>query len=326
MDVEELLIINGPALAELVPLSDAIAIVDRAMRSLSDGQVVAPQRTVMAVNPTTRLGLMPGAMPGLGRFGLKAVSLSTEAPRHGLSSHQGMMLLFDDQTGRPLAVLDCHALTRLRTAAASAVATRALARADAKTLAIIGTGDLALPHIEAIAMVRPIARVVIWGRSPDKAQAIAERLSGPAGTVARTIEEAVADADIICTLTASNAPILEGRWLKPGQHVNLVGASIRAAREADDEVVARGWFIADSRAHALSQAGELHHAIEQGRVGEDHLKGEIGEVLLDRALGRAAREQITIYKSLGHVAQDIAVADAALGRAGNSDKVAAVDW
>lgn len=324
--MQELLIINGPALAELVPLSDAIAIVDKAMRSLSDGQVMAPERAIMAVNPTTRLGLMPGAMPGLGRFGLKAVSLSTEAPRHGLSSHQGMMLLFDDQTGRPLAALDCHALTRLRTAAASAVATRALARPDAKTLAIIGTGDLALPHIEAMAMVRPIARVVIWGRSPDKARAVAETCSRLAVTVADSIEAAVAEADIVCTLTASNVPILEGRWLKSGQHVNLVGASIRAAREADDEVVARGRFIADSRAHALSQAGELRHAVEQGRVGEDHLKGEIGEVLLGRVPGRTEPDQLTIYKSLGHVAQDIAVADAAFGRARNSDKVAAVDW
>jgi alanine dehydrogenase len=325
-DVQELFIINGPALAELVPLSDAIAIVDKAMQSLSDGQVVVPERTIMAVNSTTRLGLMPGAMPGRGRFGLKAVSLSTEAPRHGLSSHQGMMLLFDDRTGRSLAVLDCHALTRLRTAAASAVATRALTRPDAKTLAIIGTGDLALPHIEAMAMVRPITRVLVWGRSPDKARAVAGKCSRLAVTVANSIEAAVAEADIICTLTASNGPILEGRWLKPGQHVNLVGASIRAAREADDEVVARGRFIADSRAHALSQAGELRHAIERGRVGEDHLKGEIGEVLLGRVPGRTAADQITIYKSLGHVAQDIAVADAALGRAGNSDKVAAIDW
>jgi ornithine cyclodeaminase/alanine dehydrogenase-like protein (mu-crystallin family) len=324
--VRELFIINGSALAEILPLSEAIAIVDKAMRALSEGQVVAPERSIITVNPTTRLGLMPGAMPGLGRFGLKVVSLSTQAPRHGLSSHQGMMLLFDDRTGRSLAALDCHALTRLRTAAASAVATRALAQPDAKTLAIIGTGDLALPHIEAIAMVRPITRVLVWGRSPDKAYTVAEKCSRMDVTVADSIEAAVAEADIVCTLTASNSPILEGRWLKPGQHVNLVGASIRAAREADDELVARGWFIADSRVHALSQAGELRHAIEQGRVGEDHLKAEIGEVLLGRVPGRTTADQITIYKSLGHVAQDIAVADAALGRAGNSDKVAAIDW
>jgi ornithine cyclodeaminase len=311
-------------LDELVPLADAIEIVDAAMRDLSAGQVVAPQRTIMAVNPATRLGIMPGAMPGIGRFGLKVVSLSSDAPRFGLSSHQGMMLLFDDRTGQPLGVVDCHALTRLRTAAASAVATRALARADSKVLAIIGTGDLAAPHIAAISAVRPIDRVIVWGRSKEKAEALA---GGRAHMhVAEDIREAVAEADIVCTLTGSPTPLLMGEWLKPGQHVNLVGSSIRAAREADDDVVARGHFIADSRAHALAQAGELCHAIEQGRVGEGHLVGEIGEVLSGAVAGRSSPDQITVYKSLGHTAQDMSVADVALSRAAKSDKVVAVDW
>jgi ornithine cyclodeaminase len=278
----------------------------------------------MAVNPATRLGIMPGAMPGIGRFGLKVVSLSSDAPRFGLSSHQGMMLLFDDRTGPPLGVVDCHALTRLRTAAASAVATRALARADSKVLAIIGTGDLAAPHIAAISAVRPIDRVIVWGRSKEKAEALA---GGRAHMhVAEDIREAVAEADIVCTLTGSPTPLLMGEWLKPGQHVNLVGSSIRAAREADDDVVVRSHFIADSRAHALAQAGELCHAIEQGRVGEGHVAGEIGEVLSGAVAGRSSPDQITVYKSLGHTAQDMSVADVALSRAAKSDKVVAVDW
>ena len=325
----KLLVINRAAFEALVPMEDAIAIVDAAMRALSAGRVDAPQRTIMAVNPAMRLGFMPGAMSGIGRFGLKVVSLSSDAPRFGLPSHQGLMLLFDDATGRPLCALDCHALTRVRTAAASAVATRALARADAKTLAIIGCGDLAGPHVEAISAVRPIERVVVWGRDREKAAAFAETgavVSGLKIDVADRVEAAAVEADIICTLTGSSTPLLEGAWLKPGQHVNLVGSSIRAAREVDDETVVRGYFIADSRAHALAQAGELCHAIEQGRVGEDHLKGEIGDVLAGRVAGRSGSGQITIYKSLGHVAQDIAVADAALGRAGKSDKIVAVDW
>ena len=136
----------------------------------------------------------------------------------------------------------------------------------------------------------------------------------------------MAEADIICTLTASPEPILLGAWPKPGQHVNLVGSSLRSPREADDEVVARGYLIADQREHALAQAGEFCHAIEAGKVGQDHLKGEIGEVLLGRVPGRAGDEQITLYKSLGHVAQDIAVADAAVSRAYKSDKVVSIDW
>lgn len=310
-------------------MSDAIAIVDAAMRDLSSGRVIAPQRTVVTVNPTTRLGFMPGAMPDIGRFGLKVVSLSSDAPKYGLPSHQGLMLLFDDATGRPLAALDTHALTRLRTAAATAVATRALAIAGANTLAIIGCGDLAAAHVEAISAVRPIRRVILWSRTRESAQKLAEARAGTAAQevkVADSVEAAVAEADIICTLTASPTPVLEGAWLKPGQHVNLVGSSLRAPREADDEVVARGWFITDQREHALAQAGELCHAIEEGRVGADHLKGEIGEVLLGRVPGRTSDDQITLYKSLGHAAQDIAVADAALSRAYKSDKVVSIDW
>ena len=310
-------------------MADAIAIVDAAMRDLSSGRVISPQRTVMSVNPATRLGLMPGAMADLGRFGLKVVSLSTDAPKYGLPSHQGLMLLFDDASGKPLAALDTHALTRLRTAAASAVATRALARANAKTLAIIGCGDLAAPHIDAISTVRPIRRVILWSRTREHAQKLAEA-RGNMGhqdvAIAGNVEEAVAEADIVCTLTASPTPVLHGAWLKPGQHVNLVGSSLRSPREADDEVVARGYFIADQREHALSQAGEFCHAVEEKKVGTDHLKGEIGEVLLGRVPGRSDDSQITVYKSLGHIAQDISVAEAAIARAYKSDKVVTVDW
>ena len=327
--LSKLQIINAPALESLVSMADAIAIVDSAMRDLSSGRVISPQRTVMSVNPATRLGLMPGAMADLGRFGLKVVSLSTDAPKYSLPSHQGLMLLFDDATGRPLAALDTHALTRLRTAAASAVATRILARRESGTLAIIGCGDLAAPHIEAISAVRPIRRVILWSRTKENAQKLADArrfLRQQEIAVADSVEEAVGQADIICTLTASPTPILLGAWLKPGQHINLVGSSLRAPREADDEVVARGHFIADQREHALSQAGEFCHAVEQGKVTQDHLKGEIGEVLLGRATGRSDDSQITIYKSLGHVAQDISVAEAAVSRAYKSDKVVAVDW
>jgi len=321
---DKLLIINQAALQESITLAETIEIVDQAMRELSAGLVAAPERTVMAVNAATRLGLMPGAMPSLTRFGVKVVSLSSHAPHFDLPSHQGLMLLFDSTTGRPLAALDCHALTRMRTAAASAVATRALARPDAKTLAIIGPGDLAGPHLDAICAIRPIERIRIWGRSKAKAEAFAA--GRRAVSVAATVEQAVRGADIVCTLTSSSDPLLEGAWLEPGQHLNLVGSSLRSSREVDDETVRRGYFIADSRNHALTQAGELRHAVEQRVVDQSHVKGEIGEVLLGKVPGRTSHDQITIYKSLGHAAQDIALAHALLLRAGKSDKVTAVDW
>jgi alanine dehydrogenase len=323
-DNDKLLVINQAALQETITLAETIEIVDLAMRELSAGLVAAPERTVMAVNAATRLGLMPGAMPSLTRFGVKVVSLSADAPQFGLPSHQGLMLLFDSATGRPLAALDCNALTRMRTAAASAVATRALARPDARTLAIIGPGDLAGPHLDAICAIRPIEQVRVWGRSKTKAQAFAGGRRHV--RVTDSVEQAVKGADIICTLTSSPEPLLEGAWLEPGQHLNLVGSSLRSSREVDDEAVRRGIFIADSREHALSQAGELLHAIEQRVVDQGHVKGEIGEVLSGKVPGRTRDDQITIYKSLGHAAQDIALANALLLRAGKSDKVAAVDW
>jgi len=325
----KLILINKKALDELVSLQDAIAIVDAAMRDYSAGQVGSPQRTVLSVNPDTRMGLMPGTMAGLGRFGVKVVSLSSQAPKFGLYSHQGMMLLFDDATGQPLCMIECHALTRLRTAAASAVATRALSRPDSRILTIIGSGDLAGPHIDAISAVRPIEQVIVWGRHPGKVEALVQSLPkvlNQTVNIVTDIRQAVRLADIICTVTSSPEPLVHGEWLKPGQHLNLVGSSVKGPREVDDEVVARGYYIADSRPHALSQGAELCHAIEQGKVKEDHLKGEIGEVLAGSVPGRTSPKQITLYKSLGHIAQDISVANAAHSRAAESDNVVAIDW
>lgn len=205
-----------------------------------------------------------------------------------------------------------------------AVATRALARPNAKTLAIIGPGDLAEPHLQAICAIRPIEHVRVWGRSKAKAEAFAAARHNV--TVTDTVEQAVRGADIICTLTSSSEPIVKGDWLEPGQHLNLVGSSLRSSREVDDETVRRGTFITDSRSHALSQAGELLHAIGRRVVDQSHLKGEIGEVLAGSVPGRSSEDQITIYKSLGHAAQDIALAHALLLRAGKSDRVVAVDW
>ena len=320
----KLLVINQAALQDIITLAGTIEIMDQAMRELSAGSVAAPERTVMSVNAATRLGLMPGAMPSLARFGIKVVSLSADAASFGLPSHQGLMLLFDSITGQPLAALDCHALTRMRTAAASAVATRALARPDAKVLALIGPGDLAGPHLEAISAIRPIEQVRIWGRSKAKADAFAAAHRNVRAV--GSIEQAVKGADIICTLTSSPTLLLEGAWLEPGQHLNLVGSSLRSSREVDDEAVRRSYFIADSRSHALSQAGELLHAIEQRVVDPGHVKGEIGEVLSGKLPGRSGADQITLYKSLGHAAQDIALAHALFLGAGKSDKVVAADW
>jgi ornithine cyclodeaminase/alanine dehydrogenase-like protein (mu-crystallin family) len=328
INANTLAIVNARALADILSLPDAIELVTTAMREVSNGMVVAPERGGVAVGKGT-LVLMQGAMTHIDRFGVKVLSLFPAAASNHLPGHQGLMLLFDAQDGRPLCALDSHAVTTLRTAAASAVATKALSRSDSRSVALIGCGALALLHAQAICLVRPIEEIIVWGRSAEKVRQFVDQCSERLDkklTVAGSVREAVERADIVCTLTSAQSPILEGRWLQSGQHLNLVGASTRTAREVDDEAVARARFIVDSRWHALSQAGELRHALESGCVQEQHLAAEIGEVLAGRALGRDHRSIITIYKSLGHVAQDIRVADAAFDRLDRSQHVIRVNW
>ncbi|MEA3149661.1 MAG: hypothetical protein QOD56_600 [Gammaproteobacteria bacterium] len=323
-----LAMVNARALADILSMPDAIELVTTAMREVSDGMVVAPERGGVAVGNGT-LVLMQGAMTHINRFGVKVLSLFPPAASSLLPGHQGLMLLFDAHDGRPLCALDSHALTTLRTAAASAVATKALSRSDSRSVALIGCGALAPLHAQALCLVRPVEEIIVWSRSTEKARLFADQCSERLGkklTVAASVQEAVERADIVCTLTGAQSPILEGRWLRAGQHLNLVGASTRAAREVDDETVARGRFIVDSRAHALSQAGELRHALESGCVQEEHVAAEIGEVLAGRASGRDDRSMITIYKSLGHVAQDIRVAGAVFDGLDRSQHVVRVEW
>jgi ornithine cyclodeaminase/alanine dehydrogenase-like protein (mu-crystallin family) len=323
---ESLAVVNSKAVAEVISLREAIELVALAMQELSSGLVAAPARTGLPVSAQGKMVLMPGTMSHIQRFGVKTLSLLATASDWGLPSHQGLMLLFDALSGRPLCAIDSHALTALRTAAATAVATRALARADASTLAIVGAGSLARLHIEAMLEVRPIERIRVWSRTPERVQAFAEDAAArfPCSVEAcGSVRETVEGADIICTLTASDSPVLEGKWLAPGQHLNLVGASTRASREVDDEAVARSHYIADCLSHALEQAGELRHAMESGRVRDDHVAGEIGEVLNGTKQGRTDASMITLYKSLGHVAQDIRVADALFA---NLDRAKAVVW
>ncbi|WP_411339394.1 ornithine cyclodeaminase family protein [Sphingopyxis sp. J-6] len=304
--------IGADELLRLVDMNEAITVVDEAMRVLSAGSVAAPERWAMPVADHGRMGLMPGAAPSLSRFGVKVLGLFDADARGALPSHQGVMLLFDLADGRPLCAVDGAALTTLRTAAASAVASRALARPGARTLAIIGCGDQAPLHLEALRAVFPIREVTLWNRTAKKADAFARRyLSGLAWRVCSTPAQAAAGADIVCTLTAATDPILSGKDFQPGQHVNLVGSSTVGPREVDDAFVAKVRYIVDSREHALSQAAEFVHAVGDGIVSQDHLVGEIGDVLTGAVAGRTRPDDITAYKSLGHIIQDLAVADAA---------------
>jgi ornithine cyclodeaminase len=258
---------------------------------------------------------MPGAMGDAEAFGAKVLSVFPKNFEAGRPSHQGVVLLFDPVTGELACVAEAREITAIRTAAASAVATDALARPDARRLALLGYGEQAQSHLQAISKVRDLESVTVWGRSAERARAFAERVQGHAAAPVRpapSAEAAVAEADIVCTVTAAAEPILAGAWLAPGAHVNLVGSSFPGPAEADNDLVVRSRFIADYREGILKQGAEFLHAKAAGLVGDDHVVGEIGQVLAGDLPGRQSPDQVTVYKSIGHIVQDLASVQALL--------------
>jgi ornithine cyclodeaminase len=305
----ELRVISAREVRELLPYDECVEAVEQAMRSVSAGKVQMPLRQSMPLpSGDGRLAWMPGYLGDPECFGIKLLSLFPGNPKVGLSSHVGLYVLYESTHGRPVAIMEASALTAIRTAAASVVATRALARPDSRTLAIIGTGEEARSHIDAFEAVRPFERVIVWGRRPDATRELAEYALA-AGCVhveiADSIAAAATEADVICTVTGSPTALLFGRDIRGGTHLCLVGASIPSSREVDDDLVAMSRYFVDYRGSALAQAGELLDAIKAGRVTEAHILGEIGDVLSGTAAGRSAPDDVTVYKSLGVAAQDL---------------------
>jgi len=303
-----MLILTASDVRRLLPMATAIDLMRAAMRQVSSGEAVLPLRQFMAVpGGSGKLAVMPGAVADPAVFGVKIVSKFPRAPgdRHG--THVGAVMIFDAADGMPLALIDGASLTAIRTAATSAMATDVLARADATSLLVMGAGEQAHEHIVALRHVRHFTHVTIWARDASRAAALAERVGAE---VATDRDHAVAEADVICTTTSATTPILYGAALRPGVHINLVGSAVATSAEADGTVVARSRFFVDSRAAAAAAAGELRDAIAVGFIGEDHIAGEIGEVLLGTVAGRQSADDITVYKSLGVTAQDLVAAHA----------------
>ena len=329
-----LLILRAAEVSELMPVSRCIEVMDRAMRAFSSGEVRTPGRTIAPLSPTTGTGagfffLMPGEISaptepkaGSGKrdscyFGAKIVGLDPNNPPRGRPAVQGFVALFDRSTGAPVALLDGARITALRTAAASALASHTLARADAKTHGIFGTGVQAAIHLDAISRVRHIERTLVWGRHPEKARRFAHEQSRTTDKTVIAVENPAeaAACDIVSTVTHSSEPVLQGEWLRAGAHLNLVGAHEPANREADSDAVASSAVYVDSRESALKEAGDLLIPIAEKRFGPDHITGEIGEVLLGRVPARIDNDQVTLYKSLGIVAQDLFAAEYVLREA-----------
>jgi ornithine cyclodeaminase len=251
---------------------------------------------------------MPGALDE-GAFGAKLISVRPGNFALGRPSHQGLIVLFDPDDGAPVCVIDATEVTAIRTAAASAAATDALARPDARRLAILGYGEQAWRHACAMPHVRDIEDMRVWGRSPERAAAFAARVERELGRPCRaaaSVGEAVGAADVICTTTAAAEPILFSADVAGGTHLNVVGSSRAGPAEIDVALVARARFFADHRDGVLAQGAELLNAKAAGLVGDDHVLGEIGQVMDSSLAGRRGADEVTIYKSLGSIVQDLA--------------------
>jgi ornithine cyclodeaminase len=281
------------------------------MIQFSRGETKQLLRSLIPLSDGRVFGIMPGAMGDHAPFGAKLISVFPENFARGIQSHQGLVILFDPETGAPVCAVHAGEITAIRTAAASAVATDALARKEARRLALLGYGEQAQTHARAIRKVRNFESIVVWGRSPERAQAFARRMQMEFRllvTPAATVQEAVADADIICTVTSAPEPILKGEWVRPGTHVNVVGSGYAGPAEIDNDLVVRSRFIADSREGVLQQGAEFLRAKQAGLIGDEHIVAEIGDVLAGKVEGRRSPEEITVYKSLGHIVQDLATA------------------
>lgn len=310
----KIVVLSHAEVAELLPVGECIPAMEEALAALARGEVHQPLRMIirppgaagdMALMPSYRAGEHPA-------YGLKAVCFFAGNPAVGLDSHQGGVLLFSAETGELLAVMSASAITAIRTAAVSGVATKLLAREDAGELAIIGSGVQARAHLEAMSCARAIKRVRVASLTLDHARRFADEMKPqyafPIEPVA-SVEAAVRGADLIVTATTAERPILKRDWISAGAHLNVVGSSIPTTREVDTATMAAASLFVDRRESTLNEGGDYLFAMREGAIGPDHIRAEIGELLIGRHPGRTSPDEVTLFKSLGLAIEDLASAD-----------------
>jgi ornithine cyclodeaminase len=306
----KILILTHEQVTDLLPMRECIPVMAEALAELARGHVHQPLR--MVVTPPGapgKMALMPSHRAGeSAAYGVKTVCVFPENPQKGLDAHQGSVSLFSGQTGELLAVMNASAITAIRTAAVSGVATQQLALETANDLAIVGTGVQARAHIEAMANVRSLKRVRVASAKFENAKRFAReferRYSFPIEPV-ETVEEAVRGAEVIVTATTAKEPILRREWVSPGAHLNVVGSSIPSTREIDSATVAAASMFVDRRESTINEGGDYLFALRENAIGPDHIRAEIGEVLTGKHPGRTTPEEITLFKSLGLALEDL---------------------
>ena len=306
----------------LLPMPDLIAAMESALAKFSAREVLQPVRSVLTVGPTKAyFGLMPAYVPTPASLGAKLVTVFGENHKRDLPSHLATILLLDPETGALQAIMDGRYITEARTAAVSAVSTRFLAKPDASTLAIIGSGVQARSHLEAYHLVRQLKEVRIWSPKQRSREQFVDDMSDhvPVPIVAATTAEAaVSGADLIVLVTSSPTPVIEDQWVSNGAHVVCVGACRPNQQEMPPGLVARSRLYVDSKAAAVVESGDVVMNIAAKLFDESHIRGEIGELVLGRIEGRRSAGEITVFKSLGMAVEDVVAADLVFRRAAES--------
>ncbi len=319
-----MLILTRHEVESLLAMPDAIGAVEEGFRQLAAGAVEMPQRLATQIASHNGIHLsMPafvGGDPATGDPGTLTIKIVTvyndNREKFDLPTIHAVLLLHDARTGKPLALMDAEHLTAMRTGAVSGVATRFLARPEAGVVTLFGAGVQAGPQLLAMAAVRPIRQVYVVALGDSKS--FVERMASALGVPVEAtsdVRAAVTAADIICTATNSPAPLFDGSWLRPGTHINAIGAYTRTTRELDTETVRRSRVIVDRRQAAQAEAGEIAIPTQEGAIGPDHVAGELAEIVTGAVAGRRSADEITLFKSVGLALQDAMAAALVYGRA-----------
>ena len=303
-----MIVLSEHDVRELLDMESCIEAMTEVLASLARGELYQPLRSIARPpDAGTLLGLMPAyrAEPA-SAYALKEIVVVPTNPARGLDTHMGGVLLHDGETGELVAMMNASPITEIRTAAVSAVATRALARPGAGRVAILGSGAQARGHVHAMRAVLGDPEIRIWSRNEDAA----EQLAGEVGAiVAPSVDAALFGAEVVCTTTAATEPIVEKRWLASGAHVNAVGACFPTTRELDTETVAHSSLFTDRRESCLNEAGDFILAAAEGAVGPEHIRAELGDVLAGMHPGREHEDELTVFESLGIAVEDLASAE-----------------
>jgi ornithine cyclodeaminase len=319
------LVLSEHDVRRLLDMESCIEAMTEVLTSLARDELFQPLRFVVRPPDASGLfGLMPahrsGATPA---YALKEIVVTPDNPTRGLDAHQGAVLLHDGGTGQLTAIMNASPITEIRTAAVSGVATRALARPDSERVAVLGAGVQARAHVHAMRTVLDDPEIRIWARRLEAAEELAAEVGA---VVAPSPDAALFGAEVVCTTTSASEPVLERRWLTRGAHVNAVGSSIPTARELDTETMTDASLFVDRRESTLNEAGDYLLAVEEGAIGPDHIKAEVGEVLAGRHPGRVDEDELTVFKSLGLAVEDLASAELIVRRARSEGVGVEVDF